>query len=245
MENFIKSAVELLRDYVQSQFNGNISEASRSVGISEQTVYKWLKGERIPSFSKIAPFLEYVGATISVPNSSQEITKDVCFINSKIVDAGEYQNPPQVEDYLAVPVVDEVGAGIGIIPQGEFLSWFLVYKNQNAIRYRSNLIAVQIAKNSTSMIPTLAPMDIVLVDRDDREVKAPGKMYLVMDPEGAGKIKRVSIEEKNQDFRIIYYSDNTVENPPEIYSLKEDFLGKWENVIAGRVVWAWSDVSDK
>lgn len=245
MESFIKSAVELLREYVSDQFHGNISEASRSVGISEQTVYKWLKGERIPSFSKISPFLEHIGAKITMPDNTREMTKDVCFVDAKTVLAGEYQNPPQVQDYLAVPVVDEVGAGPGIIPQNEFLSWFLVYKHQAAIRYRSNLIGVQVAKNSTSMMPTLKPMDIVLVDRDDRNINVGNHMFLVLDPEGSGKIKRVSIEEKNQDFRIVLYSDNAAENPPEIYSLKEDFLGDWTKVIVGRVIWAWSDISEK
>ncbi|MCB8573639.1 phage repressor protein, partial [Bilophila wadsworthia] len=44
---------------------------------------------------------------------------------------------------------------------------------------------------------------------------------------------------------ITYYSDNAAENPPEVYSLMEDFDGDWNKSIVGRVVWAWSDVSCK
>ena len=70
---------------------------------------------------------------------------------------------------------------------------------------------------------------------------------LVMDTEGCGKIKRVAVEHqpKKRDYRITYYSDNAAENPPEVYSLTEDFEGDWNKSVVGRVVWAWSDVSCK
>ncbi len=141
--------------------------------------------------------------------------------------------------------MEEVGAGTGIIPQGKLLSWFLVYRYQPAVLNKTNLIAVQIGENSTSMLPTLNPLDIVLIDRSNRDVSVSGRMFLVLDPDGAGKIKRVAVEKVKKDFRIIYYSDNTVNNPPEIFSLNEDFYGEWDRCIVGRVIWAWSDVSNK
>ena len=87
----------------------------------------------------------------------------------------------------------------------------------------------------------------MLVDRDDLDVSKPGHMMLVLDPvDGSGMIKRVAVREKdNGDFQITYYSDNAAENPPDIYSLRNDFGGEWERAIVGRVVWAWSDVRSK
>ena len=97
------------------------------------------------------------------------------------------------------------------------------------------------------MQPILNPGDIVLVDRDDRNVKDPGHMMLVLDPkDGSGKVKRVAVTDtEDGDCRITYYSDNAATNPPEVYSLRDDFFGDWERSIVGRVVWAWSDVTAK
>ena len=118
---------------------------------------------------------------------------------------------------MAVPLVDEIVAGQGFIPQGQLLSWFLVSKHQNAVRYRSDLIAVKRGKGSTSVEPLLYPGNTVLVDIGDKDIKKPGKIMLVTDPhDGSGKIKRVAIEEKNNDFRITSYSDNAANNPPDI-----------------------------
>lgn len=233
-----------IKNIINKNYNGNIKEASKYLDVNYQTLYKWLSDERKPGLAKLEPVLMKLGGKISF---SDIPSKEVCFVDAKIVNAedSEYIEKPEAEDYLAVPVVDEVGAGPGIIPQNQLLSWFLVYRHQPAVRYRINLLAVQIGKNSTSMLPTLKPLDIVLIDRDDKDVKKSGRMFLVMDKDGAGKIKRVAVEDIKNDCRIIYYSDNAADNPPEIYSLKEDFFGDWNKCIVGKVIWAWSDVSEK
>ena len=134
----------------------------------------------------------------------------------------------------------------GYLPEDEVKSWFLAYKNLPAIRHRRNLIAVEIGPTSTSMQPTLNPGDIVLVDRDDRDVTKPGHMMLVLDPDdGSGMIKRVSVTERKDDFQVTYYSDNGSKWPPMIYSLKQDFCDDWDKAIVGRVIWAWADVREK
>ncbi len=220
-----------------------LAEAS---GVDPANISRWLHGKRSPKVEEIAPIFDLMRARIVLPDE-EDPAKDVCFVDARTVPAGQNQAPPEVEDYLAVPLVEEIGAGPGLIPQGELLSWFLVYRHQEAIRYRRDLIAVQIGKQSTSMLPTLHPKDIVLVDRQDRDVSTPGKIMLVMDPEGAGMIKRVAVEhmKSNRDWRLLFYSDNVTVHPPIVYSLQDDFQGDWERAIAGRVVWGWSDMSRK
>ena len=222
----------------------SISRVAADAGVDVASVTKWRNGrQKSLNFETVVRLLDHLGAVLAPPPSS--FARAVCFVDARVALAGADQPPPRSEDYLAVPLVEEVGAGPGMIPQGEMLSWFLVYRHQEAVRYRSDLIAVQIGRHSTSMIPILHPGDIVLVDRQDKNTPHPGRMMLVMDPEGAGKIKRVAVEARNADYRLLYYSDNAAENPPEIYSLREDFLGDWNRAIGGRVVWAWSDVSGK
>ena len=243
----IDSALAIIEKAIHKDFHGNLKEAAARLDVSYHTLYSWLgpRRTRTPSLRVLEPILERLGVQFSTPDL--EAGRDVCFVNARIVPAGEHATPPSSEDYMAAPMVGEVGAGPGFIPEEDIKSWFLVFKNQPAVRYRRNLIAVEIGPHSTSMQPILNPGDIVLVDRDDRNVKDPGHMMLVLDPkDGSGKVKRVAVADtEDGDCRITYYSDNAASNPPEVYSLREDFLGDWERCIVGRVVWAWSDVTGK
>lgn len=245
MKDFFASVMSTIKKAVDTQFNGNISRASQAWGVTGDNLHKWLRGDRIPTLEKISPILNQLGASLALSN--QEAGKDVCFVNAKLVPAAETTyEPPQAEDYLAAPMVGEVGAGPGYIPQEEIKSWFLVYRNLPAVRYRRNLLAVEIGPHSDSMQPTLNPRDIVLVDRDDRDIQHPGHMMLVLDPDGAGMVKRVAVEDlDNGDSRITFYSDNAMKWPPMVYSLRRDYMGEWDKVIVGRVIWAWADVREK
>lgn len=225
--------------------HGDAADLMRQAKASKPSWYKLLQGKGVRS-ENLFEWLENLGFQLLPPGKSgQTGAREICFINAKVVPTGEGQDPPQAEDYMAVPLVEEVGAGPGIIPQGELLSWFLVYKYQEAVRFRRNLVAVQIGKDSTSMVPILHPRDVVLVDLDDKETKKPGRIMLVTDPDGSGMIKRVSVEQQNNDYRITYYSDNAAENPPLIYSWRNDYMKDWSRAIAGHVVWAWSDISKR
>ncbi len=244
MKNLVERARDILQEYVDKEHQGVKSRAASALGLSNITLGQWLNGTRIPNLEALSPVFGKLGVTFSLP--SQEPDRDVCFVNARIVPAGERVSPPQAEDYIAAPLVGEVGAGPGYVPQNEVQSWFLAYKNHPAVRLRRNLLAVEIGRESDSMQPTLNPGDIVLVDRDDRNVQHPGHMMLVRDPDGNGMIKRVSVEDQpGGDSRITFYSDNAARHAPLVFSLREDFLGDWERAIVGRVIWAWSDVRGK
>lgn len=221
------------------------AELAEFAEIAPSQVKKYQTASDMKNIEKFFAFLDKLGVNLDFePNPEPD--RDVCFVNARIAPIGEGIEPPQSEDYIAAPMVGEVGAGLGYIPQDEVKSWFLAYRHHPAVRFRRNLIAVEIGAHSTSMQPTLNPGDIVLVDRDDRDVLHPGHMMLVTDPDGAGMIKRVSIEDKQDgDYRITFYSDNGLKYPPRVYSLLKDYAGDWDKVIAGRVIWAWTDVREK
>lgn len=215
---------------------------SEATGVSAANISRWRKG-RAPRISEIAPILEIMGVEMNLPTA--EPSKDVCFVNARVVPAGEHIRPPQAEDYIAAPLVGEVGAGPGYVAQDDVESWFLVYKHVPAIMHRRDLIAVEIGRHSTSMSPLLNPGDIVLVDRDDHSVERPGHIMLVRDPDGSGMIKRVAMNKDGDDWVIQFYSDNAAKNPPMIYRLNEDFDGDITKAVVGRVIWAWTDVRGK
>lgn len=100
--------------------------------------HKFLDGAETGYFS-VTEWLSKFGGAFSIPEDNEVQCQNVCFVNARIVPAGENVPPPQAEDYIAAPMVGEVGAGPGYIPQEEIKSWFLVYKHQDAVRYRRNL----------------------------------------------------------------------------------------------------------
>lgn len=240
-----EQAIDLIIAYVDKTHDGNVAAAARAMDVKAAALYRWYRRERTPNGEDLGKMLDVMGACLLPPQAAEP--REVCFVDAKLVPAGENLPPPDCEDYFAVPLVEEVGAGQGIIAQGELISWLLVWRWQESIRHRSNLIAVRLAKGADSMIPILHPGDIVLIDRGERNVQTNGRMWLAIDPlDGSSKIKRVNAKflEDLKDTRITFYSDNP-DYPPEVYSLRADFLGDWDRAIAGRVIWAWSDVSNK
>lgn len=235
---------ERLRDQL-AQSGAGQSKIAREAGVQQASLSRFMAGAQ-PTLNgdALVRLIGWLGGSIEFGGGEPD--RSICFVNARQVNAAEGATPPQAEDYTAAPLVGEVGAGPGFLPEEEILSWFLVYNRLPAIRYRKNLIAVQLGPASTSMQPTLSPGDIVLVDRDDRDVTRPGHMMLVLDPlDGSGMIKRVSVQEKKDDFQITYYSDNASKWPPLTYSLNQDFGGDWDKSVAGRVIWAWADVREK
>lgn len=223
-----------------------VSELAEASGLNQSSLSLFLTGKRKSlKIESAAKLIDALGLRLARP--LEDVARNVCFVDARTVNAEDGAPPVVPEDYLAVPLVSEAGAGPGVVPANEHESWFLVYQREPSIRARRNLIAVRVASGSDSMEPTLHPGDIVLVDRDDKNVTRPGNIWLVMEPDGCGKIKRVKVDDMPamRLTRITFYSDNVTKHPPEVYTLETDYEGDWSRVIVGRVVWAWSDVSKK
>ena len=233
-------------------------ELCKIAKINPKAFNNYLKGRKDPS----PDLLKRVAAALNVPvgyffgevsleelsGRTQDLTKDVHFIKPKVLYNGDANVGPIDEDYLAVPLVSEAGASIsGIIPQEEIKSWILVYSPALPARISQNLLAVKVAKNEFSMVPTLHPGDIVLIDRQDF-VPEEGGIYLVRlaEPDWPISIKRVNMVKRNGQVNIVFSSDNPDkrEYPPIIYDFKE-YDNDFNKAIIGRVVWAWSDMTKK
>ena len=223
------------------------ADLARFCDVDPSLTHRHLKGKHGKSLEAISNVLDRIGAKVVFLDQAPSPAKNVHFVNAKVINAGEGLPTIIPDDYLAVPLCSEAGAGPGIVQYEEFQSWFLVYRNEPSIRLRSNLMAVKIAKGSTSMLPTLAPGDIVLVDRGENSNPRPGRMYLVAEPDGSTKVKRVKVDldKVARQTRITFYSDNVAENPPEMFYLESDYEDDLNRAILGRVVWAWSDVSER
>lgn len=123
-----KQAMDLIVKFVDEEHGGNILAASRALGMNKDAFYRWYKKERTPNSEDLGKMLDLLGAKLLEPKATEP--KEVCFIDAKTVEAGEDLEPPVSEDYFAVPLVDEVGAGSGYIPQEKLKSWL---KDENKL----------------------------------------------------------------------------------------------------------------
>lgn len=194
----------------------------------------------------LGELLDKLGARIVFPDEVKERTRNCVFIKAVKTQPLENTPPPKSEDYKAVPLVDmPVAAGAGLITDDAIRSWVLVYSLHQSVRMKSNLIAVEIGRGQRSMVPTLHPLDMVLVDLDDRNPGVGKSMFLVKEPDGSVMVKRVSMDVRNGKTHLIYYSDNAQEYPPVMYVLEDDYQGDIDRAIVGKIIWAWSDMSQK
>lgn len=143
-----------------------------------------------------------------------------------------------------------VAAGPGLIPEHPELEWMIVYAHALP-RVSRNLCAVRVGKKQDSMVPTLHPEDILLIDKgvisdNMMEPYPPGNIFLVQEPspDNGLAVKRVLFERGNKSMRLVFYSDNTAAHPPKTCDFAE-FDHNIHHALIGRVVWAWSDMTRK
>lgn len=243
-----------LREMLWNQIGDNRPYANRkrmadSLGIDPSQLNRFMEGERGLSVESIGRVLDGLSAKIVLPGAPQaEGAREVCFVSPRHSGAMHGAKPAAAEDYLAVPLVSEtVAAGPGLIPEDQIKSWVLVWRHHESVRFRNDLVAVEIDRNQLSMTPTLHPGDTVLVDRAERSPDPAGKLMLVCEPapEGGCAVKRVCTRHVDGDMELVFYSDNSREYPPSVFRLNRDYGGELSRAIAGRVIWAWSDMTRK
>lgn len=245
--SFTQDLLAAIKKAHREQFGGVDSRMAEAVGCDKTGLGRLLKKDDLPKFETLGKLADICGLKIVSKYERPNTSRDVCWVDAKVVQAGEGQPLPPSESYFAVPLVGEAGAGPGVMSDDAIKSWVLVYRHQHAVRLKSNLLAVEIGKGSTSMEPLLHPGDIILCDRDDFKPTKPGGIFLVREPgqHGGAMIKRVATKPVDHDLLITFYSENTAENPPETFSLKGDYNDTITDAIVGRCVWAWQDITGK
>lgn len=240
----IDSRVAKIRSWTEASglTQGKLADLS---GLDQSQVSRFFNGKKINS-TALFQLLDAIGAIIVFPDDTQQDTaKEVCFVDAKAVNAPGGVRPAD-SDYVAVPLASEaVAAGPGIMPQDAIKGWVMVWRHHDSVRFTRNLVAVEIGKGEESMLPTFSPGDILLVDRNNRNPERPGNIWLVCEPDGACAIKRVASNRIDGDVELTFYSDSAKRFPPKNYRLNQDYEGDINRAIAGRVVWAWSDVREK
>ncbi|QGY39655.1 S24 family peptidase [Pseudodesulfovibrio cashew] len=244
-------------DDVRDALNSRIGKGKRypnnkrmadDLGIDPSQLNRFLKKERGLNTDSLGHILDRLGATVSFGDEPGDAAREVCFQSPP--EGRDNGNSPvlEPEDYMAVPLTAAaVAADPGLIPEERIGGWVLVWRHQESLRFRSNLVAVEVDRSEQAMAPALQPGDIALVDRNDRDPAPAGRIMLVREPgeNGATLLRRVCTKRLDNDLELVFYSDNSREFPPATYRLERDYNGDISRAIGGNVVWAWSDMSRK
>lgn len=234
----IQAKLDLL-DYPQTK-------AAELIGVDQSMLSRLVNKKHVnPRTNNLFKLLDWLGCKILFAEQDSDISRNLCFIPPK-VQGGKNLPLSSADEYIAVPIIAEADAGPDLIEK-KIKNWFLLNKSFPAVRGRKNLVAVEIGKDSFSMSPTFAPEDIVLINRDDKTC-VNNRLMLVLNPKGeCAKIRRVKIENTHDgDTILAFLADNKHGHwMPEAYSLKKDFDNNWDKAVIGRVIWAWSDFSNR
>lgn len=164
-ERFSDKALDIIRHAVKYQYDGNVLEASRAWNVSNNNLYRWLKGERSPQLEMIGPILDKLNVTIARP-------KD------------------ELHDYALVPRVRAVaGAGESFDISGVIAGYYAFRQDFLHASGIPQDKAVTMFVRGDSMEPVIKDGDIILIDQSDI-VPRDGFIYL-MNLAGALMVKRL------------------------------------------------------
>lgn len=230
MTSFEEEVLNLIRHHVDTFHKGQVASAAKALGIKNSSLDQWLKKKRSPSLQHVGPLLERIGARVV----TRDTARDVVLVNLETIPAGaERGDILNGGNFMAVPIIEEVTRP-NLNAFGDIGNWICFDKELECVRLRDSVVGVRVGQPS-DFHPRLREGDIVFVDLKDRTPQ-PGKLMLVYRPDGTCLVRQVYEEKKGRDRHITLLHADTGAYRPETYSLDRDYGGRWETVIAGRVV---------
>lgn len=211
---------------------------ARATGESEANISRWLNGSATPTLKRLEPILTLLGVRLQLPTDEP---KEATLMISQ-AGAGQTTGLAQ-ESFMAIPLVGEVGAGGGIVPQEYAPPEWFVAPQDSATRA---MWAMRVAGIERSMLPTIYPKDVVIIDKNTITTPKSEHIYLVQEPPCVGSsylLKRVKLATIGKNPVIIFYSDNTHEGyAPIVYELSQYPDSSITFAIKGTVVKIWADL---
>lgn len=200
---------------------------------------RFLKRERGLTADSLGKIMDKMGARIAFPDEPRDQAMAITITSDNGM-------APSAGDYIAVPITSpELAAQPGLIPEEAIEGWILAWRHHEAIRFRTNLAATKVPRGDFGLSPLLDPGDVVIVDRSDKDPTPPGRIMLVLAPDGQASIRRVDARNTATGLQLVYYSENAREFPPTASQLEADYDGDINQAIGGSVVTSLADMTRK
>jgi len=231
------------------KIRGELSQgefASR-ISVHKQTVLRWEKGETKPDSDALRKICE----TFNINPSWLLFGEGPMYRGEKVVETPA--KPPEIpeetldaEEYVFVPLLESyvtAGPDGGLIFEPKdfypFKKSWIIRKFGRSPEHWKALILLPV--RGDSMIPTIYPGEVVLVDTWEAERIEPksGKIYLIRQPDSGLSIKRLVLKEKGGKLILVCLSDNP---NYETFELEIDPERGIKYYVLGRIRWVGREV---
>lgn len=208
---------------------------ARAMGESEANISRWLSGASTPTLKKLEPILIRLGVRFSLPS---EETPPPLVIHMPAPSVSD-DAPPA---YIAVQLLGETGTPFP--PSQDAPEWLLI----RACDASPHTVALRVGAQDRSMLPTLHPGDVVLIDRCGAAEPTSKDICLVQEPPAEGAtggwlLRRVSLKQQRRETLLVFTADNMAEDfPPAVYALSQYPDKTIAAAIQGKVTHIWVDL---
>jgi len=216
---------------------------ARALGVHNSVIKRLIENQSLPALDNLNKICEKAGVSADwvLTGREPEPKTEIQVLEPRLLFSGLPQDlPPEVRglNYRSIPrVAGFIGAGYeGAVPWDYCDGLVLVPESELGNHAGHDLRAIRVARQAISMIPTIRPGDIVIIDPQDRpdlplrpaDKKA---IWAVRYPEGDNAaLKRV----READDHWVLLSDNHLIDP--ILIKKAEI----PDLIIGRVIWSWT-----
>ncbi len=224
-----------LKKVIDYKYNGKWTILAKEAKISTGSFKRYLDGICKPGFDQILRICEVTNV-----NPSWLLTGEGPMFKGE----EEEKSYLSEEEYVYLPLLE---GGVTAGPNGGILyekpddmypfkkSWIELKFGKSPDRHKA-LVLVRV--QGDSMIPTIYPGEVVLVDtwEHDRVYVRNGKIYMIRMPDGGITLKRVVLSEKG---KIVCISDNPNYEPFE-FTIEEGKTLLW--YLLGRIRWVGREI---
>lgn len=233
-----------MNDGLKERYNGKYSHLAKAAEVHATTVKKVLGGERTTWLGALSRMADATGVKVCQDELPKNKLVDKAIRLEQQVEGSDSRLIPQFDmDHISIFVDEYKSFGKSNVPPTRHIQ---VPTNLEFIKYRQDLIAVEVASSWSCMMPTFSPGDLLIIDINECIPHSPpGNIYLVQEPNnGNANIKRVKSQRKRGKDFLIYYCDNP-EFGPDMFSVDNDFEGRLVNGLKGKVIASFSNMSAK
>ena len=239
------ASLEWLKNNLVKEY-GSLNKAYREMGASKSTLYKALREEAVPRAREYLNWLNQQGVDLVYPEQKEfaKCQPEVNHFHDGVLTAVQAQHMSN-SSFKPIPVYRKSDLTQSFGKSEEWknqvpIDWVLTTDSYQSLPH--DCIGVRVPSHDRSMVPTLNPGDVVLIDLVNTWRGHHNDIHLVRCHDGDLVFRRVCIQPQkcSQTGEMVQLvclqSDNVSEYVPILLNLKDpQFENKLDRAVLGRV----------